>query len=499
MQDRPNILVIMSDQHACRRIGCYGDPTARTPNIDRLAAKGMRFDSAYCPAPVCVPSRMSFMTGRKPSDINVIENFDILSSITPTWAAHAGRAGYETALIGRMHFEGPDQYHGFDFVHPDFVNWKGTGPRQQFIYTAKVPVDNYWSERNSIENSGSGKTYVQFNDERVCSASCDYLKEHSQKTDKPFAAVVGFYMPHPPYVGRTDLFMKYFNTVQTDNSDEMAFPEYLRNYFKDFRSWWIPGSMDKNKIRMAMASYYAMIEQLDSLIGTILDSLKKNNLAENTVVIYVSDHGDMSSVKNSWGKLLFYEESVKVPLVIRYPGRINPGSVCSQVCNLRDLSQTLCSIAGAEPLSAADARSLEPLFSGKSSAWENYTESEICLFPIIRQKKHAACKMVRYNEWKLWCYIIEGKASYSLFNLKNDPFELHDLIGNASCTIILEKLKIHLHQNWDHDRILNEAIQRKKDRGMTAGNLESRGIPSFSFPANLDETIKKDHSHAESA
>lgn len=493
MIPRKNILVIMSDQHAYRRIGCYGDPIARTPNLDRLASEGMRFDATYCPAPVCVPSRMSFMTGRKPSHINVVENFDILSSAIPTWADMVSKAGYETALIGRMHFEGPDQYHGFDFVHPDFKNWNGAHAEQQFIYSSKVPVDNYWSERNSIEDSGSGKTYVQFNDERVCDAACDYLEKYSRRRDKPFAAVVGFYMPHPPYIGRTDLFENYFKKNILDGTRENVIPQYLYEYFKDFRSWWNPEPIDRMKMQVALSAYYAMIEHMDSLVGNVLSALENSGLSDNTVVIYTSDHGDMSSVKNCWGKLLFYEESARVPLLIRSPGAIKPGSSCPAVCNLRDLAQTICDIAGADPLVLTDARSLIPLLRGISVKWENYTESELCLFPIIRQTKHAVCKLSRFNEWKLWGYAINGEVHYSLFNMNSDPLESIDCIDEERYSAIVEELKSRLRDDWDYRNILSSAILRKQDRRMCSHRLEAKGLPNFNFPKDLDSTINKDY------
>ncbi|NQZ70195.1 MAG: sulfatase-like hydrolase/transferase, partial [Lentisphaeria bacterium] len=114
MSDQPNILIIMSDQHNKHVLGCYGDKIVRTPNLDRLAAQGMRFDNAYTPAPLCVPARMSFMTGRTPTNNQVWGNHGLLDSGIPTWAHVLGLAGYETSLIGRMHFESHDQYHGFE-------------------------------------------------------------------------------------------------------------------------------------------------------------------------------------------------------------------------------------------------------------------------------------------------------------------------------------------------------------------------------------------------
>ena len=154
-EKRPNILVLMSDQHSKRQLGCYGDPLVRTPNLDRLAYEGMQFDNAYCPSPVCVPSRMSFMTGRTPTSNRVWTNQAVLNSGIPTWAHTLTNAGYETALIGRMHFVGPDQRHGFEkrplgeymAVHPG-APWEG-----EPVFKA-IPTDATSQHRISVEMAG---------------------------------------------------------------------------------------------------------------------------------------------------------------------------------------------------------------------------------------------------------------------------------------------------------------------------------------------------------
>lgn len=211
---RPNILIIMTDQHSPRQLGCYGDPLMRTPNLDRLAEQGMRFDNTYCPSPLCVPSRMSFMTGRLPSRTGMMLNQSILPSGIPTWAHHLAIAGYETSLIGRMHFEGPDQRHGFvnrpvgenSAKHPG-ASEQG-GPR----YT-KLPRATAGQNRQVFEYAGCGPSFYQHQDRVVTDHACEYLRDHAD-ADQPFAALVGYMLPHCPFVGPKDLFEYYFDKVK---------------------------------------------------------------------------------------------------------------------------------------------------------------------------------------------------------------------------------------------------------------------------------------------
>ena len=181
---RPNILVIMTDQHSKHVLGCYGNPVVRTPNLDRLAADGMLFTSAYCPGPLCVPSRMSFMTCRAPSQNRVWDNAHILSSGLPTWAHSLGAAQYETSLIGRMHFIGPDQRHGFENrpIGEYHARHPGTpetgGPRW-----TRFPASTSGQRRVSVELAGTGTTTYQWADAQITERAVEYLRR--QGSPKP--------------------------------------------------------------------------------------------------------------------------------------------------------------------------------------------------------------------------------------------------------------------------------------------------------------------------
>ena len=204
----PNILLIMSDQHNPHVMGCAGDPFVMTPSLDRLAESGIRFSSLYCPSPLCVPSRMGFMTGQYPGDAGVYGNGSILSSQMPTFAHGMQRVGYETALCGRMHFsKGSDQFHGFgkrlygdcfDFITQPL---RGGGFHKTTGQT-----------RYAAEVAGYGRSGYTYYDEEATKRACDFLNRRSAG-DHPFMLVVGYIQPHNPLVAERELFEGYMREL----------------------------------------------------------------------------------------------------------------------------------------------------------------------------------------------------------------------------------------------------------------------------------------------
>ena len=281
----PNILVLLSDQHSKFHLGCYGDPLVRTPNLDRLAAEGMRFDAAYCPAPLCCPSRMSFMTGRTPSRNQVWGNHHTLNSGIPTWPHALGAAGYDTALIGRMHFNGPDQRHGF-FQRPlgeYSARFPGApeegGPRWQ-----RFPATTSGQSRPAVEIAGRGTTTYQYFDEQVTAATCSFLQKKAN-ADRPFAAVAGFVLPHCPFIAPKELFDYYYAKVDIPPVENPQ-PATIQR-FRRLRGLLDP-PLDDQRVRVARAAYFALCEYFDQLIGQVLACLDQTGLSQNTLVVYTS-------------------------------------------------------------------------------------------------------------------------------------------------------------------------------------------------------------------
>jgi len=221
MPTKPNFLMLVSDQHHPHVMGCEDDPVVRTPHLDDLAGRGVLFESCYCPSPLCVPSRMSFMTSRFPSDNGVWSNRCMLSSDIPTFAHALGAAEYETVLSGRMHFVGPDQRHGFETHLVGTMSATYIGGRNRSMPQELLAATG--QNRYAVEVAGPGRTGYQFFDEIVAEACVEFLR--ARGPGRPFCLVAGFVLPHCPFVCPRDEFYHYL--------DRMMLPQVPEGYFED--------------------------------------------------------------------------------------------------------------------------------------------------------------------------------------------------------------------------------------------------------------------------
>jgi choline-sulfatase len=328
MADRPNILLLMSDQHHKRVMRCAGDPIVHTPVLDGLAQRGTRFENAYCAFPLCGPSRMSFMTARHPSEIGCFSNMSQLSSDIPTFAHAFLSAGYETILSGRMHFVGFDQLHGFQKrLIGDVTPTAHVAGGWQLDDVLGSLVDTPGSYVTGLLKSGPGSTGYHAYDEAVADATVRWLKERgsaSAGSRQPFLLVAGFASPHSPFVAPPQDYYRYHDVITPDllprNSSAPPHPlhQALRREFgiSDF-----PAADVCCRVR---AAYYGLTTFIDRVMGRVLDALESAQLAENTIVIYTSDHGEQLGEHGLWWKSTFFEGSVGVPLIVSWPGVLTP-------------------------------------------------------------------------------------------------------------------------------------------------------------------------------
>jgi len=455
----PNILVLISDQHSRYHLGCYGDTLVRTPHLDGLAREGMTFDAAYCAAPLCVPSRMSFMTGRRPSANRVWNNGHILSSAIPTWAHSLGAAGYETALVGRMHFVGPEQRHGFELrpvgeysaVHPG-------APRLGGPQFREIPRSTSGQNRGSVEIAGTGRTSYQAFDETIAAAACQYLtRKAGERGGRPFAAVAGFVLPHCPFVAPADLFDYYYQRVdvpQPSAAELAAEPAAVRR-FKENRG--IAEPLPEERIRVARAAYFGLCEYFDQQVGRVLQVLEETGLSENTLVVYCSDHGEMAGEHGMWWKSNYYEASVGVPLIARLPGTIAAGARSDSICNLMDLAPTFGELAGAEPLPHPDGHSLWPELQGQL----NGTRPTCTFSEHGPTRNDAASRMIRRDRYKLYKH--HDDTPPALFDLAVDPGECRDLGSSPEHAAVREDLLRTLYEDWDPDYVHRQSALQAAD------------------------------------
>ncbi len=429
----------------------------RTPNLDRLAAEGMRFDATYCPSPLCVPSRMSFMTSMTPSRNRVWCNRHILSSNIPTWAHLMTLAGYHTSLIGRMHFVGADTRHGFverpvgeRTAGPAGMPFKG-GP-----HFSRFPRATAGQCRTAVEVAGRGRTHYQWSDEERTRVAKKWLADWAaEPRDKPFAAVFGQVLPHCPYVAPKALFNYYYDKVDIPPVEENQ-PAGIRR-LREGRGILDP-PLEEQRIRVARAAYYGLCEHLDGQVGQVLDILDDTGLADNTVVIYTSDHGDCAGEHGCWWKSTYYEASVRVPMIVRWPGVVEPRSTTSAVSNLLDVGPTLLEIAGSAFPHEVDGRSLvRVLKEGDDPDRPDETVSE-----LWDHREGVAGRMLRRGPWKLWQWSPPGGEPPALFNLEEDPGEVNDRSADPACRQVRDELMERLNQDW-HPTDVDRTSRRLRD------------------------------------
>ena len=433
-RSRPNLLYIHSDQHNPAVLGCYGDRLVKTPNLDRLASRGVLCTNVYCPSPVCVASRMSMLTGRYPHEIGVWTNDQILDSATPTLAHAMGAAGYRPALAGRMHANGADQLHGYAErpIGDHGSNWPGSG---------NAPS----KQRDSIETAGPGQSAYQVHDEDVTAEAIRFInaageQRRSDHSPNPFSLSVGFMLPHSPYLARQPLYDEYYESILPpvihDPFDESLHP-FLR-WWREHSDW---VDLPEDAVRRARAAYWTLVADMDTLIGRILQALEENGLDENTLIIYTSNHGDHLGEHDLFMKRTFYEESVKVPAIVSWPGVLPQGERCDRVLSSLDLNATMLDAMRAPELPGSQGRSaLKLLRNPAVGNWEDLAFSEYAMHEGVVQR------MVRMDQWKL---IYHHEQPLQLFDVNDDPHEQSDRAGDPSCHTVMRALTDLVLDGWD--------------------------------------------------
>lgn len=450
---RPNLLFVFSDQHAQRIAGCYGDRFGATPNIDRLASRGLVFDRAYCPSPICLPSRMAMLTGRYPYRLRCWNNNDTLASDQPTWAHALGAAGYRPELIGRMHFTGPDQLHGFveRRVGDHNSNWLGGEGLDHGPFRGTAGPDAI-----SVVRSGPGRAAYEIKDEHTAQAVLDRLAEigeaRADGNAAPFCLTVGLMLPHPPYVVNAADYDFFPEDVGEPSIPPMAESDYHPR-LQEWRSKTGTLELDLEDQRRARRAYYGLVRKMDRLIGEIMTTLDRHGLADNTLVIYASDHGDHIGDRGLWWKHTFYDESVKVPLIMSWPEVLPQGERRDQIVNLTDLAATIVDACEAPPLPAIDGRSFLAVAQDDRAPWINETFSEYCTDTsfAFSKDRYARERMLLRDGYK---YVYYDEFPAQLFDLGHDPGEHHDLGQNPAYAAVRETFRAATLADWDPDAIL---------------------------------------------
>jgi len=461
---RPNLLFLFSDQHTQRIAGCYGGLPDLTPNLDRLAAQGVTFDNTYCPSPLCVPSRMSMLSGRYPYEQECWTNDDYLRSDVPTWLHAVGAAGYRPVLAGRLHSMGPDQLHGYAerMVGDHSPNWGGV-PRHDLGVLEKA--NDPW--RESLERSGVGQSAYQVKDVETAAAACAHLRSVAKAqragAREPFCLTVGFLLPHPPYVAWREDYAKFAGRVPPPSFGTPPQPPHA------WEAWWRENraiaDVDDGTALRARTAYYALVHRLDALIGQILECLAQEGLDDDTLLVYSTDHGDQLGERGLWWKHTLYEDSVKVPLILRWRGELPAGERRPHVSNLIDVAATMADALGAPPLPHGHGRSLLGVARDARSAWQDETFVEHCTdsVPAWTGGREAQQRMIRSGRFKLVYY---HGAAPQLYDLETDPHERNDLAGDPAHAATRERLRAQVLDGWDPDAIAARIRARRLDKNI---------------------------------
>ncbi len=459
-KSRPNILVIQVDQMTPSILPMHGNTTAITPNINALAESGVVFESNYCNFPLCVPSRMSMLTGRYTSAIAQWDNAIELPAAVPTIAHHMRAIGYHTVLCGKMHFIGPDQVHGFNErittdIYPANFAWtpdwivgeryRPTGINPRAVVEAGQSRRNLQVDYDDeVEHAGIQKIYdlARFNQ------------------DNPFMLWISFTHPHSPFVTHP----KYWDMFDHDKIDMPKVDPIPVDELDAMSRWLYYGhaqdllTIKEEHIRNARHAYYGMCTYLDEKVGRIMSALKDMDLLENTIVVFTSDHGEMLGERGMWFKQSFYENSSRVPLIIAQPGTIKPGRV-NEITSLVDLLPTFVEFGSGkapEDISPLDGHALTGLLAGTEGSWDNAVIVE-----YTGEGVAAPCRMIRRDNYK---YIYTHGHPPLLYDLASDPLELRNLSGADEARGIESALHAGLMHGWDPDEINTLCIQSQKER-----------------------------------
>jgi choline-sulfatase len=441
---KPHIVLVLADQVAATALPMYGNRTAIAPNLARLGEEGVVYERAYCASPLCVPSRASLMTGLLPSRTGAIDNAGELPAGVPTFAHHLRLEGYRTVLVGKMHFIGPDQLHGFEErpmtdVYPAGFDWI---PDWELADDERLP---WYHDLSSVLRAGPVTATLQSDyDEEVVRRAQEALADATQ----PLLLVVSFTHPHDPY----EIPHAYWERYDGVAIDAPAQPQAgddpstrrLRAMVEAERI-----AVSDEQVLVARRGYYGAISLVDDYVGRILDVLP-----DDAVVVFTSDHGDMLGERGLWYKMAPFEQSIRVPLIIRAPQRCEPRRVATPV-SLLDVSPTLVELGGGAPDDSIDGVSVlgEP------------PERDIPLEYLAEGVRSAQVTLVRDNR--------------KLVRTLGEP----DLVYDANDELVVDgSLTAAADARWDLEALDRDVRASQRRRRIVAAALATGRITKWDHP-----------------
>lgn len=435
---RPNVLFILTDQQNFRMLSCTGNPHVHTPNLDRLAAAGARFEQAYVTHPVCVPSRLSFQTGRMPSEFGVYCNrsgFDLdpefaqSPEVVDHQIGHLMRnAGYETAFAGKTHF--------CNGLNPHLVGYEKHFTQDDRMEMAHWCVDYLHQPKDRPFFLFA--SFINPHDVYRYGVNAQLRAEGKDPVTDPAAQIIDALIETAKQSGDLNRFIEEHCPPLPDNFGVTAHePEYERLYQKSNRRYTPEAHWDERNWRLRRWAYARLTERVDAEIGVLLDGLRTAGLEDDTLILFTSDHGDMDAAHGCGEKRYNYEESAHVPFIVVKNGDIAPGQIdrTHLISSGLDHLPTIFDYAGIPLPPRARGQSLRPVLEDQTASWRDY---------VVMESEHS--RMVRSGPYK-YCVYSGGTPREMLLHLDTDPGEMNNLAGDPAYTDVLNAHRALL-ANW---------------------------------------------------
>jgi choline-sulfatase len=466
--NRPNVLFLQSDEHSFRCFGRLADgEPVRTPTLDDLAASGAVFEQSYCPMPLCTPSRIATLTGRRVRTAGAWNNGAVLTPENTTVAETFSGAGYRTCHVGKLHVEGTRQFAGFD--HRPYGNFSGAGGHQPDPPTPDESK-GYTDMRSRTDDAGiTGIPESALQERTVVDETVAFLREHrASNPDQPWFLNASFSRPHFPLTAPRRHFERYWDPDADEPTDRLTEPAVppggdgdaehhpaVRAACEHFEM----DAITPTEQRRARAAYLAAVDFLDEVLGDLLATLDREGLLENTIVVYATDHGELAGEHGLWWKSTWHEASARAPMIVQLPGHrsgdIEPATIETPV-SLIDLFPTLCGLTGVDYEADIDGVDL-------AAAVETGAEPDrgpVCcdyLDPLLGEGTEY--RMVRDGRYK---YVRYRDAPELLFDLEADPDEQTNLApAPGEHAAALERLRGLVDETLDFEAAEHE---RQRDR-----------------------------------